>query len=325
VITQAEAVAWLLGDSCQSCAARLPGPGQPCGSCGQIPSTTEPEIAAQLDGPVALAAVESAKLRHEAWALYDAAVAKMSDADEAMFTAGLQVGKNQAQAALDEHQRQHKSLYGPRAAARKAEAKVAAELASSAAEHERIARAEEIARRMRYGLAAETDAALRLDKASAVLGEYKARLGEATACREAAERAFDKSVAVTERLEKERDAAVARLTNPGRIPRSGETIGAGLLRMLLRGQLDEVEMVTAGEIGRMICAATGATDAIVAEARGDLLREQEAEKQGQPVRLRPMGDGSVGAFPNPRSSPQPYDAPRFPPHPVQPSTRPGWH
>jgi hypothetical protein len=62
-VDRAEALEFLLGTTCSGCGAALPAPGEPCAGCGRIPDITAPEIAGDLDGPVALAAVEAAKLR----------------------------------------------------------------------------------------------------------------------------------------------------------------------------------------------------------------------------------------------------------------------
>lgn len=70
----------------------LPAPGEPCAGCGRIPDITAPEIAGDLDGPVALAAVEAAKLRAEATGLQDAAVEKMVQADEFCSPRGSRCG-----------------------------------------------------------------------------------------------------------------------------------------------------------------------------------------------------------------------------------------
>ena len=96
----AEALEYLLGTTCGGCGGTLPGPGEPCAGYGRIPDVTGPELADELDGPLALAAVEAAKLRAEAWAAHDAAVAKMAQADRLVFTARLQVRQDEAQRAL---------------------------------------------------------------------------------------------------------------------------------------------------------------------------------------------------------------------------------
>jgi hypothetical protein len=140
----------------------------------------------------------------------------MVDADRVLFTARLEVRRAEAQRALDQHQRRHKALHGPRTAARKAVDATAAELAGAAREHEQYAKAEELARRMKHGVQAETDAAIRLDKAAQVLRRYQDALAAATARRVAAEAAVDQSTARAEVLEKARDAAVAAVTSPAR-------------------------------------------------------------------------------------------------------------
>ena len=300
------ALEYLLGTTCGACGGKLAGPGEPCDGCGRIPDVTGPELAAALDGPLALAAVEAAKLRAEAWALHDAAVAKMTAADRAVLTARLEVRRGEAQAALDSCLRAHKGLYGPRAAARKAEAQAAAGLAAATAEHQEIARAEELARRMRHGVAAETEAAVRLDQATRVLRRYQDDLAAATAAREQAEQALAVSAARAALLEQARDKAVAAVTDPGRVPLSGETVTLGGLRLLLTRELDDVELMMAGQAARLVCAAAGVTADIETDVRRQIAAEAEAKAKSQPL-LRDR-DGTV--VPNPLNMDLPSAAPQ---------------
>ena len=102
MITREEAVAYLLGGrSCESCGASLPGPGEPCGSCGCLPSVTSAELGEQLTGPMALSAVEAAKIRTEGQAALVAAIGRMADADRVVYMARLQACRDEAQQALD--------------------------------------------------------------------------------------------------------------------------------------------------------------------------------------------------------------------------------
>jgi hypothetical protein len=323
-MNKAEALEYLLGTTCSACGGGLPGPGEPCQGCGRIPDITGPELADELDGPVALAAVEAVKLRNEAWAMHDAAVAKMAEADRVLFTAGLEVRRGEAQRMLEAHQRQHKALYGPRTAARKAEDKAAAELETAAGQHAEIASAEEVARRMRLGVAIETEAAIKVGKATEILRRYQGDLAGATARREQAEAAVEASAARGAMLERARDEAVAAVANPGRIPLRGETVTMGGLRLVLSGELDDVEMVIAGQTARLVCAATGVTSEIEMEVRRQVAAEAEKEKRDRPMYVQPLGtSGDVRAIANPLSAatPMPW-APRAPgsnPHPVQPA------
>ena len=325
MMTTAEALEYLLGTTCGGCGGTLPGPGEPCAGCGRIPDVTAPEMAGDLDGPLALAAVEAAKLRAEAWTVHDAAVAKMAEADRALFAARLQIRKNEAQRALDEHTRRHKSFYGPRTAARKAEEQAAAELAEATRQHAEIARAEETARRMRHGVTAETEAAIRLERATVVLRRYQDELAAASARREQAEAALEQSAARAAVLERARDAAVAAVMDPGRIPMSGETVTLGGTRLILSGRMDDVEMLMAGQAARLVCAATGITADIEMDVRRQVAAEQEEAAKGKSLHLRNTRDG-VLATPNPHNSavPQPFHPPASSLHPVQPAVTPGW-
>lgn len=324
MITKSEALEFLLGTTCSACGGQLAGPGEPCGGCGRIPDLTRPEIEAELDGPVALAAVEAAKTRAAAWAEHDAAVAKMAGADKALFTARLEVRRSQAQQALDEHVRKHKTLYGPRPAARKAEEKAAGDLAAATAQHAEYARAEEVARRMRHGVTPETEAALKLDKATVILRRYQDELAAATARREQAEAAVDQSASRSAVLEKARDDAVAAVMNPGRIPLSGETVTLGGLRLILSGTLDDVELAMAGQAARLICAATGVTAGIEMDVRRTVAAEQGEAAKNQPL-IR-QSDGRVVANPFAPTTPRHNDppAPGVQPNPYPGAIAPGW-
>jgi hypothetical protein len=59
----------------------------------------------------------------------------------------LRLRRDQAREALTEHQAARAKLYGPRTAARRAEAEATAALDKATAEHDEIRRAEETARR----------------------------------------------------------------------------------------------------------------------------------------------------------------------------------
>lgn len=127
-------------------------------------------------------------------------------------------------------------------------------------------------------------------------------------------------------LEKARDEAVTALMNPDRIPMSGETVTLGGLRLIMRQELDEVELVMAGQTARLVCAATGVTADIENEVRRQVAHEQEQEKRARPVHLQQLGDGNVSAVPNVThpATPQAYHPPQYPAHLVTPATTPGW-
>lgn len=327
MMTVEEAVEWLLGgQACESCGGNLPGPGEPCDACGTLPPVTSAELSEQLSGPMALAKVEEAKLRREGWAMLDAAVARLADADRPVHLAVLRERRDQAQRALDTHVARQKPLEAPLRAARKAEQKSGGELAAAREQLGAVVLAEEIARRMRHGLQAETDAKLRLDTAAAVLRRYESAAAEATAARQAAESALAASRERTGHLEAARDLAAATLSSPGQVPRSPQTITAGLARLVLSGQLDEIEAALAGQIARTLCAVTGATADIIEEARRDLLAEQEAGKRNQPLHVKALGDGNVAVTPNllNPATPQPFHpaAPGNAPSGVQPGLTP---
>jgi hypothetical protein len=105
---------------------------------------------------------------------------------------------------------------------------------------------------------------------------------------------------------------------PGRIPLSGETVTLGGLRLILSRELDDVELLMAGQTARLICGATGITEEIETDVRKALAAEEEAEKRRRPL-LRDR-DGTV--WPNPLNPDLPSAAPQgrpAPPRTVQES------
>ena len=296
-----EAIALLLGGQpCAGCGAAAEAPGQPCGQCGALPPVTSAELAETLDAaPLAVAEIEAGQALAEGWQLLDRAIDRLHDADRCRQVARLRLRRDETQQAFDAHHREHSRLHGPRTSARKALDKAAAELATAQAEHAEIALAEETARRYRHGVRAETEAAVRLREASAVLARYQAAQADAAARLQAAEAAVSQSAAQGSRLEADRDAAVEALRNP-QIGYGMETISAGLMRLLVGGRLDEVEQVLAGQLARWACSVTGVTADIEAQACARLLAEQEAEARSKRHWLRPAGDGTGRlAVPNP--------------------------
>lgn len=296
---RAEAVAYLLGRECGACGTALPAPGEPCGACGWIPEMTAPELTEDLAGPRALAAVEAAKLRAEAGELRGRMLVKYMDADRVLHMARLEERRALAQAALADGLEGQAKLEAPLKAARKKEERAARELTSAAEDHARIQHAEELARRMRHGLEAETAAALRLAAAGEVLQRYQAALTEAVGRRQAAENALTAARERVGQLERIRDEAVADVENPGRIPRSAETVTADPVRLLLTGQLDEAETLMAQIPARFLAAMTGLTEDIEAQARQRLKDEQERERRDKPLHLQALGNGAVSATANP--------------------------
>jgi len=309
--TRAEAIAYLLGRECHACGSALAGPGEPCEACGAFPPVTAPELETELTGPRTVAAVHAAALRKEAGELRSQMLARYMEADRVLHMARLEERRALAQSALAEALTAAARTEAPLKAAHKAEAKAARELAKASAEHDEIARAEETARRMKHGVRAETEAALRLAEAGKVLARYQAALAEVSARREVAESALAAARAQVGQLEAIRDQAAADVDHPGRIPVSPETVTADPVRLLLTGQLDEVETLMAQIPGRFIAAMTGLSDDIEAQARAQLKAEQEREARERPLWLQPLGNGSVGAVPNPShpATPQQYHPP----------------
>lgn len=172
---------------------------------------------------------------------------------------------------------------------------------------------------------AESDAAILLGEATRSLSRYQAEHAAAAARLRSAEDAVARAAARGAQLEITRDAAVAALADPGRIPYGAEALHAGLMRPILGGKLDDAQMLIAGAFGQWICAVTGASDAIVAEARAALLAEQEAAVKGKDLHLWHGCDGvTATANPHNANTPQPFHPVTGTPHLVTPSAVPGW-
>lgn len=309
--TIADAKAWLLGSACAACGTALPEPGLPCAACGVLPAMTAPEFEAELDSPVALAELHAIRLRAEARALQDQMTAKHREADRVLYLAGLEQRRTAAQGALGVATARQRELAPPLKTAKRAEAKARGERDQAAEYHAEMARAEETARRMKHGAEAETDAMLRLRTAAEVLARYESALSEATAARQQAETALSTATAQVEAAEAARDRAAREHEDCGRVPYGLETIVADMLRLLISGQLDPVEVVMARFPAQWVAATTGAADAIEAAARQRLIDEQDREKRDKPLHVRTLPDGQVRADPNllHPGTPQPYHPP----------------
>jgi hypothetical protein len=328
VITQKEAIAYLLPGLCGCCSARLPGPGEPCEACGKIPEVTRPEAEAQLNSATALAAVEASVRETEAEALFQAAVAKWQEAAQVVHVARLQDQRAAARNACDEHNRAHRLLAAKRARAEKAEDAAAAELEPQAAAVAELAMALDLATKMHHGVRAVAEASYLHNEASSALAPYREALSVATARREEAAARVTASEARGDQLRKALDDTERALRNPGTAPLGEKAIAASPFRLLLEGRLsgDGPGLEIAGEAGRAICDLTGVTEQIVAQARGQLAAEQEAAAAGKALLRGRTADGHMVALPNPHfaGTPQPFHPPASAPHPVQPSTTPGW-
>ena len=299
--TISEAQAYLLARSCAECGTALPSPGDPCPACGALPEVTGPELAEHLDGPRALAAVQARKLRAEASALQDAMLSKHLEADRVLHLAALEERRNRAQAEMEVAVAQRRERTAPLKSAQKAEAKALAALTDARAEHADLARAEETARRMRAGVTAESEAALRLRLATDVLARYQREHSEAAAVREAAQRDLDAAAERVSQMEQARDTVARAVAEPGRVPISLETMSADLLRLLVGGALDPVEMTMARVPVEWLAGVTGYAAALEADTRRRTREEDEEAVRSQPVVLRQGDTGIVTAVGNPRA------------------------
>ena len=114
------------------------------------------------------------------------------------------------------------------------------------AERDEIALAEEVARRYEHGVRAEAEARKLLNEADAALGRYQRASDDAAAAAALLGARIDAARAEEARLKAELADAQARLEAPGRIPYGARTISAGLMRLLMGGQLSDAEALLAG-------------------------------------------------------------------------------
>lgn len=325
-MTTEEAVALLLGgQACEGCAAPLPGPGEPCSECGRIPPVTGPQLARDLSSPLVVAEVEAAQAEADGYVMLDAAIAKLHEADSARMMARLQLDRDIAQGNAATAKAAREALVNDPglARARRVAREAKQRLEREQAERDEIALAEEVARRYEHGVRAEAEARKLLNEADAALGRYQRASDDAAAAAALLGARIDAARAQEARLKAELAAAQARLEAPGRIPYGARTISAGLMRLLMGGQLSDAEALLAGRLARQVCTATGALDAVMAQARAELLAEQEEAAKGRALHLRSTPDGML-ATPNPHNTsvPQPFHPAQHAPHPVQPPAMP---
>ncbi len=266
-----------------------------------LPEVTGPELAEHLDAPRALAAVQAAKLRGEAGALQDQMLAKHLEADRVLHLASLEDRRSRAQAELEVAVAQRREKTAPLKAAQRAEAKAAAELEKARGEHADVGKAEETARRMRAGVSAETEAALRLRLrlATDVLARYEREHAQAVAVRDAAQRDLDAAADRVTQMEAARDTVARAVAEPGRVPVSLETLSADLLRLLVSGALDPVEVTMARVPVEWLAGVTGYAAALEADTRRRQRDEDEESARTPPVVLQQGRTGVVTAMGNP--------------------------
>jgi hypothetical protein len=291
-----------------------------------LSSVTRPELAAALEtAPLAAAEILAQKAVAQGYVMLDAAIQQIHEADRIRLMARLEITRDAAQKAFDSHKRDQAALQSPLRAARKAAEKAAAELQSAKDEQAQIALQKETAERCHHGVAAETEAAMKPEVATQVLRRYQSASAEASARYQVAENAVAAGAARATALEAARDKARDAITDPGRIGYGAETITAGLLRLLASGKLTEAEVFIAGTLGSWACAITGTMEGIEAQARAELLAEQEQAARDKPLHLRNTREGVVAsANPHNNGTPMPFDPAQFPSGQVQPAVTPGW-
>jgi hypothetical protein len=309
VITLDEAVDIVLDGACAACGAALPRPGEPCGTCGNLPPVTRPEATEALAAPGAVLAADAvrehgggdaaaAALRKQALERQKEASDLLTAADRAEHVAMLERKRRAAQDQLGAALAAQEQATAAACAAR-GTGRVALEFLRDAQENHRLAApAEETARRCRARAQAQSDALTTLQNAATVLNRAQAEDAAATAAVQAAEQALASAQAEVERREAGRDDAARRVQTPGRIPVSRERMAMDLFRLVLGGDngnpLDPVDLAMAQLMLRPLASITGLEARMQGEARAKAASEHGAKVRSDLHMVRtPGGAGDV--------------------------------
>ena len=223
-LTFDEALDTLGAKFCGACGNALDPPGSQCSGCGHLPAVTRPELAEILEAePGSPARIEADQLRAEAADLMEQVEDKLREADQVLHADGLARARDYAQGVLEAALGERKQAAAVLEQAADAEAVTAAPVADAYQNHQAALAAEEAARRMRHGAGAETEAAMRVEKAAAVLARYKEPARAAAEARKAAEEVLAVADAKVAAAEVVRDTAAAAVASPCRAPMSRET------------------------------------------------------------------------------------------------------
>jgi hypothetical protein len=171
---------------CGECGVELPQRGAQCAGCGALPEVTRAELEEVLSEPGRLARIEADRLRGEGDALIQEGKARHLQAARVLAAAAAETERDAAQDALSVALGDLEQANTVLEDAGRAEAGAAAQLAEADGNHRQAIQAEEAARRLRKGPAAETDALARLNAATDVLARYRAPAEAAANVRQAA-------------------------------------------------------------------------------------------------------------------------------------------
>ena len=290
-----EALELLLAKVCQGCGAQLPAPGLPCDACGTVPPVTKPELEETRSGPGKLAAVEARRLRQQADWHAGQLSALLARADEVEHVAVLTGRREQAQRAFENACKDEQRAATALGTAHEAAVQASARQEEAARAVRQAENRLEAAQRMREGIEAEIDAERHLEAARRVLARYQQPADAAAQAKQQAQQALTAAQAEMTRLEAERDAAVAAVESPGRIPVSEHRVGRDLMRVVLDSSCTPLERAMAAVIVAGLAQLTGVDADIRADARARVLKEIAEAQRHRPL-LLPNSDGTMTAI-----------------------------
>ena len=171
---------------CGECGTELPERGAQCAACGWLPEVTRPELEETLSEPGRLARMEADRLMAEGRQFQQEAESRFLAGRRVLAAAAAEAERDTAQAALDAALTELGQAEAALEDADRVAVTAAAQLEEAVETHRRAALAEEGARRLREGPAAETDALARLNAATEVLARYQVPARETAELRQAA-------------------------------------------------------------------------------------------------------------------------------------------
>jgi hypothetical protein len=271
---------------CTSCGQELSGPGEECPACPRLDAR-----------------------RRAVVARYSGQLAELRAIDTAENAKALQDAAGRARALVTPVKAQAGPLEEAVTTVIGAEREAADRLRGAEKHLRKVTRAEQKARRDGADPEELTERLLRARAAADITQEIRAAAGRATAARQAAEETLSHHLAQLHVLE---DAAVAAERAAENPP---QTVPPSVWTCLLANPLSLLMSPDLGAEGRALVAAQVASLAKLAgvaeelRAEGGAAREAElADRTRRPAFLRPLGDGSVGAVPNPLNPATPRQA-----------------